>query len=388
MVTHPRRLRAHVLATAVVLVAGLVGLARCGAEGPVGPGGPGPVAAPGETAATAGDVRFSLPTAHRVVVERRTGDGWGDPRVVLDDGGRECGRVHAIAAGPTVAATVDCDDHFAEDQAPTRSVALVSSDGRSWEHHDLEGEASGSPGLAPGGARAVWVQDGGLLTWAAGSFGTAPAPAGDAQVVTVDDDGTVRGLRPGTAGGRCTVKVRSEEPGAEPVVVPVGPAATGPGAGRRALTCSELGLTLTTPREVRGDVSGQPGTAFVVRRTGAAGWALAARPPITAPGLVTYPDDPRRAVWNELTSTTRGALVAVGSPDRRRVTAQRYDRDRQRWTAPRVVHDAGAPTCRRRVGDAGLLQGSTLRLRLVCDGGPVLLSSRTGASWRVSTPGR
>ena len=37
-----------------------------------------------------------------------------------------------------MAATVRCDDHFAEDQAPTRSVALISSDGRSWTHHDLD----------------------------------------------------------------------------------------------------------------------------------------------------------------------------------------------------------------------------------------------------------
>ena len=165
-----------------------------------GASAPGARAEPGDPVATAGAVRFSLPTAHRVVAERRTTDGWGDPRVVFEDRGRECGSVDAIAAGSTVAATVDCDDHYAEDQAPTRSVALVSADSRSWAHRDLEGEAYGTPGLAPGGGHAVWVQRGDLLTWAGGSFGTATPPQGSAQVVTVDDDGTVLGAGVGAPG--------------------------------------------------------------------------------------------------------------------------------------------------------------------------------------------
>ena len=89
---------------------------------------------------------------------------------MFEDHGRECGRVHAIVAGSTVAATVDCDDHFAEDQAPTRSVALISRDARSWTHRDLDGEASGTPGLSPRGGHAVWVQGDDLLTWHDGSF--------------------------------------------------------------------------------------------------------------------------------------------------------------------------------------------------------------------------
>ena len=136
-----------------------------------------------------------------------------------------------------------------------------------------------------------------------------------------------------------------------------------------------------TPSEIHGDVSGQPGTEFVVRRSGAGGWTLTARPPITAPGLDVYPDDAARAIWNEVTSNTRGDLVAVGSPDRRHVTAQRYDRSRQRWMPSRVVYDAGAPACRRTLDDSGLLQGATFRLRLICAGHPIVLRSRAGAAW-------
>ena len=350
-----------------LLCALLTGLLGCGVDGTVAP------AEPGAPVVTAGAVRLSLPTPHRVVVEQRTPDGWGEPRVVFEDRGRECGRVHAIAADSTVAATIGCDEHFAEDQAPTRSVALISSDARSWEHRDLDGEASGTPGLSPHGAHAVWVQDGGLLTWEDGSFRTDPHPPSPAQVVTVDDAGTILGVAAGVADNQCAVEVRANQAKATQAVVPV--------AAADQLQCEEIGLSLATPSQIHGDVSGQPGTEFVVRRTGLGGWALTDRPPITAPGLDVYPDDAARAIWNQVTPNTRGDLVALGSPDRQHITAQRYDRARQRWTPSRVVHVAGGPTCRRRLGDSGLLQAATFRLRVICDGHAVVLRSSTGATW-------
>jgi hypothetical protein len=352
------------LALLGALVTGILG---CGVDGADAP------ATPGDAVVTVGGVRFSLPTPHRVVVEHRTTGGWGDPRVVFEDPGRECGTVSAIATGSTVAATVGCDDHFAEDQAPTRSVALISPDGRSWSHRDLDGEAYGTPGLSPRGGHAVWVQGDDLLTWEAGSFGTAPQPTSAAQVVTVDDVGTILGVAVGISAGQCAVEVRADDSEATQAVVPV--------AEAEALLCGEIGLSLATPSQIHGDVAGQPETEFVVRRTSAGGWILAARPPITTPGLDVYPDDAARAIWNQVTSNTRGDLVAVGSPDRQHVTAQRYDRSRQRWTPSRVVHVAEGPTCRRRVEDSGLLQGATFQLRLVCDGRPIVLRSRTGATW-------
>ncbi len=357
-----------------LVLLGVVGALAIGVVG-CGVDGTGATAAPGDPMATAGDVRFSLPTSHRVVAERRTSDGWGDPRVVFEDRGRECGTVHAIAVGSTVAATIGCDEHFAEDQAPSRSVALISTDARSWTHRDLDGEAYATPGLSPRGAHAVWVQGDDLLTWDSGSFGSAPHPEGSAQVVTVDDDGTILGVGLRATGARCAVEVRPDDAGARPDVVPI--------AGADTLLCDGFGLALATPSEIRGDVSGQAGTEFVVRRTSVGGWVLAARPAITSPGLDVYPDDPARAVWNQVTSNTRGDLVAVGSRDRRHVTAQRYDRAGQRWTPSRVVHVAAAPTCRRRNDDSDLLQGATFRLRLICDGKPLVLRSRTGATWRT-----
>ncbi len=330
---------------------------------------------PGNPIVTVGDVRFSLPTPHRVVVERRTAEGWGDPRVVFEDRGRECGTVRAIAAGSAVAATVECDEHFAVDQMPTRSVALISTDGHSWTHRDLDGEAAGTPGLSPQGGHAVWAQDDDLLTWEAGSFDTAPQPTGSVQIFTVDDSGTILGLGVGVSAGRCAVEFRTTDAEVAPPAVPV--------AGADELLCDEVGLALPTAVEIRGNVSGQPGTEFSVRRTsaGTGGWILTARPPVASPGLDVYPDDPAHAIWNQVTSNTRGNLVAVGSPDRQHVTAQRYDRERQRWTSSRVVHVADAPTCRRRTGDSGVLQGATFRLRLICDGKPIVLRSRTGVTW-------
>ena len=358
-----------------LLPLGILGLLLSGVLGCGSEGGTGASVEPGDPVATVGGVRFSLPTAHRVVVERRGADGWGDARVVFEDPGRECGTVDAIAAGSTVAATVGCDDHFAEDQAPTRSVALVSTDAHAWTHRDLDGEAYATPGLSPRGGRAVWVQGEDLLTWHDGSFRTAPLPTGSPQVVTVDDAGTVLGIGIATSGGRCAVQVRAHGTAATVTTVPV--------ASADQLLCTDAGLSLASPSEIHGDLSGGPGTEFVVRRTTAGQWRLAARPPITSPGLDTYPDDPARAIWNQLTPNTRGDLVAVGSPDRQHVTAQRYDRARQRWTPSRVIYTADGPTCRREVEDSGIVQGATFRLRRVCAGGPVVLRSGTGATWRT-----
>ena len=341
------------------------GLLGCGSAGE----GRGRVEA-GRPVTTVGMVRFSLPTPHRVVAERRVEGTWQDPTVVFEDAGRECGAVRAIAAGETVAATIACDDHFAEDQAPTRSVALVSPDARSWTHRDLTGEASSTPGLSPAGTHAVWVQDDGLLSWDGGSFADAAAPAGTAQVVTVDDRGAVAGVSARRSGDWCSVQVST---GAARLDLPVAPAASMP--------CPEVGLSLATPTQIRGDVSGQPGTGFLVRRSGPEDWVVASRPPVAAPGLDRYSDDPARAIWNQLTENTSGDLVAMGSPDRQHITAQHYDVRRQRWSRSRVVHDAGARVCRRSNGDSGVLQGATFELRLVCAGEPIVFRSRTGASW-------
>ena len=195
------------------------------------------------------------------------------------------------------------------------------------------------------------------------------------QVVTVDDSGTILGLGVGVSAGQCAVEFRTNDAEVPQAVVPV--------AGADELLCDEVGLALATAVEIRGDVSGQPGTEFAVSRTsaGPGGWTLTARPPIAVPGLDVYPDDPAQAIWNQVTSNTRGDLVAMGSPDRQHVTTQRYDRARQRWTSSRVVHVADAPTCRRSIGDSGVLQGATFRLRLICDGKPIVLRSRTGATW-------
>jgi hypothetical protein len=326
--------------------------------------------AAGDPVETVGDVRFSLPTPHRVVVERRTADGWGQPQVVFEDVGRECGAVHALVAGATVAATVDCDEHYAVDQAPTRSVALVVTDRLGWSHRDLDGEAAGTPGLSPGGGHAVWPQDGGLLTWDGDRFGATSVSPDEAQVVTVDDRGAVVAIGVGMSRGECAVLIDVD-----------GKRSALPVARAGSINCEEVGLALATPSEIRGDVSGQPGTGFVVRHTSADAWRVSSRPALDAPGLERYPDDPARAIWNQVTANTRGDLVAMGSPDRQHITAQRYDGDRRRWTPPEVVHDAGAPVCRRSTGDSGVLQGARFRLRLVCAGTPVVLRSGTGVTW-------
>ena len=67
-----------------LLPLGMVGLLLSGVLGCGSESGTGASVEPGDPVATVGGVRFSLPTAHRVVVERRGADGWGDARVVFE----------------------------------------------------------------------------------------------------------------------------------------------------------------------------------------------------------------------------------------------------------------------------------------------------------------
>src|SRR6478735_278711 len=138
------------------------------------------------------EVRASVVDGHDVVVAHRTGeDPWSDPERVLTLDDRECGAARATASGGRVAVTVECDDAWYADQAPTRSVALVGEVGSDWELHDLQGEAYGAPAVSPSGGYAVWSQGGSVLRWSADEgFEKVDAPS--AQAVAVDDDGDLR----------------------------------------------------------------------------------------------------------------------------------------------------------------------------------------------------
>jgi hypothetical protein len=195
------------------------------------------------------------------------------------------------------------------------------------------------------GVHAVWVQGDDLLTWEAGTFRSAPHPTGSAQVVTVDDLGAIVEVGVGVSAGQCAVEVRTNDAQVTQAVVPV--------AGTDKVLCEEIGLSLATPSEIHGDVSGQPGTALVVRRTSAGGWILTARPPDrrTGPGRLLrrlcprhLEPDRRQRPWG-FSSRSDRRTDSMSPPSGTTVSRQTMEQP------SRVVHVAGAPTCRRSVGD-------------------------------------
>jgi hypothetical protein len=160
-------------------------LAAAGCSSDPGTGGSG---APPEVT----EVRASVVDGHEVVVTHRSGDDpWSEPERVLTLDDRECGAAEATTSGGRVAVTVECDDAWYADQAPTRSVALIGEVGSDWDHHDLDGEAYGVPAVSPSGRHAVWSQGGSVLRWSEpDGFEKVEAPS--AQALAVADDGVIR----------------------------------------------------------------------------------------------------------------------------------------------------------------------------------------------------
>jgi len=139
-----------------------------------------------------GEVRFAVVDQHKVV--RVDADTGNVGVVVLALADRECGAIKAASAGSTIALTVACDESYAADTAPTKSVALVTAGSDDWEHHDLAGEAFQPAAVSPAGTQVVWPQGKGVLRWSRhGGFDEASDV--DADAVAVTDDGTLRGAQ-------------------------------------------------------------------------------------------------------------------------------------------------------------------------------------------------
>lgn len=266
---------------------------------------------------------------------------WTVPSALYIAEDRECGDVEATTSGGTVAVMLECDTSYAEDQAPTRSVALVSPDLAEWTRRDLDGEAYGSPGLSPSGEYAVWSQapPGHVLTWSStDGFDTGKVDeSGDA--LTLNDDGTP-----------VTVAIPSEE---APCAVTFS-AGSGDQTVRLTPTgetwaCGDLGVHFPDPNTLV--VGGQAaGDGFVLRRAHDDSWSVTTIAPMHVRGRVNYPQDNERTMFDQLFETTGGMVISAGSPDRRRVRVQVFDAESGTWGRATTVYDHGFPGCSWRGG--------------------------------------
>jgi len=258
-----------------------------------------------------------------------------------------CGEIDGRTSPGGIALTIECDKPYYEDQAPTHSRAMVTRDLETWSGKRLPGESYRPPGISPTGSYAVWLassQD--VMTWSPeDGFAIPLRPIGHdfdtgdlAAVVT--DDGTVTVAGPDSAGRRCVIGLYSRTLAGQASHQQVDIA---PGA---SIGCTELAaFGESSTRISSGPYVDRAGRWVIGRADESSPWTLLERAPNEAPGLVQYLGSSRR-VMDVLYSDVAGQpLLALGSPDRRRVTVQAYDDTAQAWGPTRVVYDHGFPGC-------------------------------------------
>lgn len=285
-------------------------------------------------------VAVELTDEHTIALQRRrSGGGWSDPQVIrsVDD---PCGGIEAIASGRAVAVVASCDPDWSEDEPSTRDVAVVTTDVTgdvdTWQSARLHGDSDAwGPGISPDGRHAVWTERSGAraLVWsAADGFSHRPLAGprrAETSAVAIDDRGRLsRIVVPDSSGsdGPCVVDISGVTK--QRLVV----AALKDG-------CGDASPHLVGPTTVE---LGEDPTGVTLGTAGGV-WKVTRVGPAHTRGLVQY-DDP---LATELYALSDGAWIAVGSPDRRRVMAQRLAAHGNRWSRPTVIYDHGFPGCSR-----------------------------------------
>jgi len=334
-----------------------------------------------------GTVAIGMPDPRTISIQHldpATGQ-WDAPTTLARTRGRvTCGEIEGRASAGGFAVLAECDAPYYEDQAPVHSLALVSRDGRSWSRTTLPGEAYRAPAVSPGGAYAAWLLGGHgeFVEWSATDGFASPAHTtydadnGDPTLV-VDDAGTVSVLGPEPSGRGCVVGVHTRDlAGTRTHTVVEG---IDPG-------CTEGSLENVDALTVTG---GGPdrATRYTLARTAVgAPWRLTRIRPIDAPGFVDYGYSRKRISSHFLETTDPGQpVVAVGSPDRHRIYAQRYDEATQTWGPQALVHTSGK-ACRYAFDyseDGRSLYVDELR----CHGTATVLVSADAVTWTVGKVG-
>jgi hypothetical protein len=302
------------------------------------------------TAEGLGTVAVGMPTKRKVMIQHLRSDGsWSPPRLIFNSGQqRTCGDIEGAASPGGIALSIECDASYHEENAPTKTQALVSRDLQTWVGHKVPGESYRRPGISPSGEYAVWAANGGsdVFTWGASeAFGLPLRPvghdfdSGDLAFV-VDNAGAFTVAGPDSANGRCVVGLygRTLDGATTRQQVDIAPGAeTG---------CTELSAYAdSSTRITSGPYVDRPGRWVIGRSDESSPWTLLERAPNQAPGFEEYRGSSRRTMYAVFSDVTGQSLLALGSPDRRHVTVQAYDDQAQRWGPTRVIYDHGFPGC-------------------------------------------
>jgi hypothetical protein len=333
-----------------------------------------------------GTVAIGMPDPRTISIQHldaATGQ-WDAPSTLARTRGRvTCGEIDGRASAGGFAVLAECDAPYYDDQAPADSLALASQDGRSWSKTELPGEAYRAPAVSPNGSYAAWplAGRGEFVEWSATGGFASPASttydsdSGDPTLV-VDDVGTVSVLGPEPSGGGCVVGVHTRDlTGARTHTVVAG---VDPG-------CTEGSLENVDALTVTGG-SDRADRFTLARSAVGAPWQLTRIRPVDAPGFVDYGYS-RKRIESHFPETTDPAqpLVAIGSPDRHRIYAQRYDEATQTWGPQSLVHTSGK-ACR--AGFDYSEAGRALYVdELRCHGTSTVLVSADAVTWTVGKVG-
>lgn len=318
----------------------------------------------------------------RTTIERAApGGSWGPKeRIVSEE--FFCGTVEAAASATGVALMVQCDEHsYAEDQAPTHSQAMVSTDeGLTWTTKTLPGEAYEEPAISPAGVAASWpLGSGQFMAWRAGrGFWVDEVNASRqeyTETTAITDSGDVTYVYGDNVNGSCGVTLVTVTTGGAETRQSI-PFPTDVGCGDSRLYSTDANTVVYDDgyRHTR-----QPELEWVVRRPDVASpWVLTTIAPFTAPGLVKVE---RGRVNNEFLSTPGypdgPPLVSLSARDRRHVIAQTYDAESQRWAAPVPIYTSPAKCSW--VDDT--VSTPAYIAQLECGRRKVALSSTDGLTW-------
>lgn len=315
----------------------------------------------------------SLPDEHQVTVQHYSAseDGWSPPVEVAADGlaDRECGDVEGIASGGTVALILECDESYYAETPPTMSIAAVSSDLVHWDTRDLEGEASGRPGLSPSGEYAGWLEGAGdLVSWHDGDFATEDAPDGAGEL-GVADDGSPILLSARRSAGECVVRFVGAD-GATDVDT---------GLDAREDGCEVA--SWISPDEVVfwGFRIAERGYLF---RNADGDWAVGHRAPSDADGLADYGE--AAALPPVEVVTAAGERLAIGSPDGAALVVQTYD-DPQGWQD--LIEIGPLPDGACRWNGAQPPDTGVVVLEMTCDGQQLAIVGTDADDWSVDDLG-
>lgn len=301
-----------------------------------------------ETVSLLGGDRFRVSTSRnmktiwgqRYTAATRT---WGSKQQVYSAKDVYCGDVDARAAGTSVAITAECDRHgYAEDQAPTHSQALFSTDLVRWQASTLPGEAYEEPGISADGRSAVWPVHEGFVQFAVESgFAThrvAQRGSEYTHTAVITDDELVS-LAYGKYGDheddQCTLEILGQR-GTTTVSTQSLPS---------TWACADVDLTNTDALTILIDAEGPENRQVVTRADQASPWVTTVIPPSQAPGLEIPMDGPwrRDPVFVQRAGTP---LAVVGTQDGRSWLVQRYDATQQMWQPATTLFTVSGRPCR------------------------------------------